>query len=321
MHLLFNILPSYIFKSFPLIYYKKEKEMIKKSVLALDMGGTKIHGISYRIKRGGLEIESEHIVPSLARESKRQVMNQIYEVIDALKQKHTKYIGVGHAGLVDVQKGKIIKSPNFKDFNNVNIAKKLSEKYKIAVHLENDAKLFALAEQKMGAVQKYSNIVGIIIGTGIGSGIIIDGKIYRGHDGFAGEIGHMINDIGDTTDHHEAKEVLLRGNKTKHLGKMPIYSYRSDLEEGTVSDTYINMLCDWLYNIYMVLNPSCIIIGGGIGKNVLAKHGDRIKERLEVIKKLHGYPCNMKIKFSKMKNAGVLGAAIFAKEQERKKRG
>ena len=119
----------------------------------------------------------------------------ICKVIDKLLENVEKenIIGIGAAapGIIDSDNGVVVFSPNM-EWENYNLKKELEEKYGIEVFLGNDVNIGTLGEYLYGAGQGTKNIVGIFVGTGVGGGIIIDGKVYGGNIGAAGEIGHIV---------------------------------------------------------------------------------------------------------------------------------
>ena len=100
-------------------------------------------------------------------------------------------IGISCGGPLDSEKGIILSPPNLKGWDNVNIKKMLEDKFGLPAYLENDANACALAEWYYGAGKGCMNMVFLTFGTGIGAGLILDGKLYRGASGMAGEAGHI----------------------------------------------------------------------------------------------------------------------------------
>ncbi len=106
-------------------------------------------------------------------------------------------IGISCGGPLDEKKGIIMSPPNLVGWDNVHITDMLSEKFNIPAYLCNDANACALAEWKYGAGKGSRNMIFLTFGTGMGAGIILDGKLYSGTVGMAGEIGHMrLSDYG-----------------------------------------------------------------------------------------------------------------------------
>ena len=100
-------------------------------------------------------------------------------------------VGVGAPGVIHEQTGVVVKSPNFPDWNNLPLKKTLEGALKLPVFIENDANAAALGEQWRGAAKDIGSMIFLTLGTGVGGGIVLDGRIWHGADGMAGEIGHM----------------------------------------------------------------------------------------------------------------------------------
>lgn len=100
-------------------------------------------------------------------------------------------IGVSCGGPLDEEKGLILSPPNLPGWDEVPITAWLRETYKVPAYLENDANACALAEWRFGAGKGCRNMVFLTFGTGFGAGLILDGRLYRGTNGMAGEIGHV----------------------------------------------------------------------------------------------------------------------------------
>jgi len=158
-------------------------------MIALDVGGTKVLGVLFDKKR---KIVHQVKVKTKAEEGKKVVFEQICFVIDELlkfNKKPVSAIGAGVPGIIE-KSGNIAFSPNI-PWKNYNLKEKLEKKYKIATYIGNDVNTGVLGEWKFGAGKKSKNIIGMFLGTGIGGGLIINGKLHEGETGAAGEIGHI----------------------------------------------------------------------------------------------------------------------------------
>ncbi len=123
------------------------------------------------------------------------VMNSVFEVVDYLISKSSSKvdaIGFGAPGTLDAAKGIILKPAKFSEFENVPIVKIFSDKYGVNAWIENDADVAAMAERYYGGEKDLNSFIYIHIEEGIGSGIILNGEIYHGENGYAGEMGHFL---------------------------------------------------------------------------------------------------------------------------------
>jgi len=248
-------------------------------------------------------------------------------------------VGIGVPGRVDFNQGRVFDLTNVPGWKNVHLKDALECKVKIPVFVDNDANLMALAESKFGAAKGYRNCVCVTMGTGIGGGIILNGKIYRGMNFAAGEIGHMtINENGPVcacggrgcAERYVGNRYILEGAIRKlRSGAKSIV--REQLN-GRYSNLTLNMLTKaarlkdafsiiiWqevgqhmgavLADVVNLLNPEIIVIGGGIsnaGDLVLNPIARVIRERAFQVS------CrNLKIVLSKFRDkAGIIGSAYL----------
>ncbi len=152
----------------PNINKNKEEVIIKKSVFLTDCS----MGSDYTIKT---------------------IIKHIDQIIEENKILSEEIIGIGVScgGPLNSEKGIILNPPNLYGWNNVPICDILHKQYGVKVRLENDANACALAEWKFGAAIGYQNVVFLTFGTGLGAGLILNGELYSGTNGMAGEVGHI----------------------------------------------------------------------------------------------------------------------------------
>ncbi len=167
-----------------------------KAYLGFDIGGTKI---AVCIGSGdGKIVASERIVN--AEREPGDVMDQMVSAAKGLMSsqgitdKDISAIGIGAPGPLDIEAGVMYASPNMKKWDNIPIVDFISGKFRPKVHLDNDANAGALAEWLFGAGRGRKNMVYLTMSTGIGGGIIAEGKLVRGRDLLAGEMGHIVLD-------------------------------------------------------------------------------------------------------------------------------
>ena len=284
--------------------------MMKNVAIGIDLGGTNMRGI--------LVNEKGDIIHKLKCESqisrgKDATIKRIFETIKELMFQSGKSldniigIGIGAPGPLDVKKGIIHFAPNLPGWKDVALKKILEDEFKLKVVLENDANAAAWGEKCFGVGKGIDNLVCFTLGTGIGGGIIIDGKIYHGHNFGAAELGHMtINKDGPRCNcgnygcleayssatgiknrlKNRLKNRIKEGIKSKFLKfdhdnklleslrlKLIFETARmgDDLTKGIVEDavTYLGIA---IANITNMLNPEMIILVGGItneGNNLL----------------------------------------------------
>jgi glucokinase len=200
-----------------------------------------------------------------------------------------KAFGIAFAGPTDFERGLILDASNF-TIENFPLANRLKQAFDdIPTFIDNDVNLGVLGEFWKGAAQGYRNVVGVIIGTGIGGGIMIDGQIYRGKNKTAGEIGHMILDFDSqkrcgckqwgcfevlasrraiAQNLHEKKSERNATNliwDEKNLGSNEIADYfkRGDVETVEAVNEAAKICGKAVFSILNLLNPDIILFGGG----------------------------------------------------------
>ncbi len=159
--------------------------------LGIDIGGTKC-AVSIGDNTGKIYTRESFLTNEPL--GPEQSISKLLETAEKLVHTTThkiKAIGVSCGSPMNSQAGIILSPPNLPSWKEVPITKIFSDKFQLPTFLENDANACALAEYLYGAGQGYSNIVFITFGTGCGAGLILDKKLYRGSNGFAGEVGHL----------------------------------------------------------------------------------------------------------------------------------
>ncbi len=325
----------------------KETKKSGLPVLAIDIGGTKI--ITALISNKGQVLAKEYHL-TLADEGPPSVINRILAAIDRLL--NTKNMGLSQldsisiaaAGAINFEKGVITSSPNLPGWHDIPLKDMVKEKYQVNTFLINDANAAALAEHRFGAGRGTNNLVYLTVSTGIGSGIIIDGKLYMGACGSAGEIGHMTIDVNgprDNCGNIGCLETLASGTAVakeaiKRIGRGE-ESYLAEMVEGKIENitaekvsaaaqsgdslalevimqaaTYLGV---GLVNVVNIFNPEIIVIGGG-----MTQMGDLLFNPARKVVRERAFPVSsgaVRIVPAQLgNNTEVIGAAIFARQQK-----
>jgi glucokinase len=159
--------------------------MSRSAVVGVDLGGTNVR--AGRVC--GQEIREHRSRAISGRGSQEAVLQEISETIAAVIDDQVDGIGIGVPSLVDVEKGIVYTVENIPSWQEVPLKKILEQDFKVPVYVNNDANCFALGELYFGAGRGFRDLVGMVLGTGLGAGIIINGKLYCGRNCGAGEIG------------------------------------------------------------------------------------------------------------------------------------
>jgi len=245
---------------------------MKKVIIGLDLGGTKIAAAAAN-ERG--RILSELIVPTEAPKGKKQVIANLERAIETLarsvKGKLIK-IGVGVPGPIDYNQGLVIEPPNLPGWKRVNLKAILTKRFKVPVFIDNDANCAALGEALFGAGKSARNFIYMTVSTGIGGGIIIDRKVYRGANGSAGEFGHMIIDprgykcgCGNRGDLEAmASGTSIKTRSGEDAMAIHIRAQQGDRKAIKVINDTAKYLGIGIANLVNIFNPEMVVIGGGL---------------------------------------------------------
>lgn len=248
-----------------------------KYYLGIDIGGTKmavsLADRSFNILEKSSFLTCETITPD-------KTLEKFYELIGAiLERRNLKMgdiisIGISCGGPLNSKQGVILSPPNLPLWNNVEIVKDLKEKYKVPVFIQNDANACALVEWKLGAGKGLENMIFLTFGTGMGAGLILNGKLYCGKNDMAGEVGHIrLADRGPVGFNKAGSfEGFCSGGGLKQLADIHGLNYRTAkellqdaqnrndeaLKVVEESATYLGTALSILIDI---LNPEAIVIG------------------------------------------------------------
>ena len=183
--------------------------------LGIDIGGTKIQAV---VLSGLNRQKTKSFVISTSGNRKRFLKNLERLIRSVAAGKKLAGIGVGVPGVVDYKKGVLLKWPNLPFLKGWEF-KKFFRKFAKEIKFDNDVNCFLRGEAEWGAGRGCKNLIGLAMGTGIGGGIIINGKMYQGSHGSAAEFGHMVIDRNKTLEQLGAKKAFLKfGDRSKVIG-------------------------------------------------------------------------------------------------------
>jgi glucokinase len=283
--------------------------MKDKLIVGVDLGGTKIDAV---LADDCGNIRKREFKETRASEGPNAVIKRIVDAIKAVSSDNKiAAVGIGAAGIIDVETGLITFSPNLPGWHNIKLKDILEHELGVKTFVDNDATVAAMAEHKFGIAVGCDHLVFITLGTGIGGGIITNGQIYRGVSGSAGEIGHMTIDINGPLCgcgnkgcfealasgialEREAKAKIAEGARTS----IPKYAKESGSRISAKSvylaaqdgDKLANELIAQLgyylgvglANLINIFNPQLVVIGGGVsrmGEMLLTPARKTVRER------------------------------------------
>lgn len=272
---------------------------MKKYDIGIDLGGTKV--LCALIEKNEKDPQERKILFEVKKKTKKEKGNKkvtarLFEALDELfkisniKKEEINSIGIAIAGQIDRNNGTVINACNL-ECKNLEIKKLIEEKYSIKTQVYNDVEAAATGELILGAGKNHKDILCVFIGTGIGSSIIIDKKIFHGVSGSAGEIGHIIVDLNgrscscggvgclEAYASRSAIESRIQGAVKKgrksiiteladgqHISTKHIKQALDAHDEVTVQ--YVNEAIEYLSgglaSAINFFNPELIILGGGL---------------------------------------------------------
>ena len=330
--------------------YSRERQDMKKYIIGIDIGGTKV--ASGIIDTSGKLIKSV-VLPTLAEKGRDTSMEQVFNSVDLLlskskvTRKNIKGIGVCAPGPLDPIKGIVHNPPNLPGWKEVPLVDLLRKRFKFTVRLENDGNAAGMAETVWGAAKGFKYVFYVTVSTGIGTGIIIDGKIYHGKNGMAGEGGHVTVNFDDkdavcgcgntgcieaiASGPHTVRRLKSKLGKPSRVktkiidlvdGDLDAITMRTIAEAAKKKDKLAletikkqgEVLGIWLGSMINVIDPDIIVIGGGV-----SMIGELIFR--EIRKSAHRHTINIFasktpiVQAKLKKNVGIYGAASVLMEK------
>ncbi|OGO61041.1 MAG: hypothetical protein A2Z36_00300 [Chloroflexi bacterium RBG_19FT_COMBO_48_23] len=325
----------------------------ERPVLTVDLGGTKI--MTAVVLPDG-RLLSHNYCLTMADRGPEVVIDRILSALNGamaqaqLKTSELIGLGVAAAGILDTKKGIVTTSPNLPHWHDVQLGDILTEKLGIVTYIINDANAAAVGEHRFGVGKGFTNMIYLTVSTGIGGGIIVDGELYSGTDGCAGELGHMTVEVDGPRCHCgnfgclealasgwavviEAVKRINQGEKSSIIEladgglesitaeTVAMAARRGDRLAADIVREAANYLGVGLANLVNIFNPELIVIGGG-----LSKMGDMLLKPARKVVKERAFKLptrTVRIVRARLgSSAGIIGAAahVFGQQSERSKK-
>ena len=308
------------------IYFKHNA----KYIVGVDIGGTTVEMAVMNLKGDFKEKVAFSTQEHLSKDLVQVIADNIKSLITKSGLENSQIIGagIGVPGITDVEKGIVFDAPSL-GWKQYPLVEKLGKLLPFPVYVDNDVNVAALGEQWKGAGKDKRNILQITLGTGVGCGMIINGQLYRGSSFAAGEIGYMV------TDKHAAEEAYdsifsgygfldshvggpsITKRMLKHLGtgdeesddwpakRIFELAIAGDKNAMIIIDDALSHIAFALINVISIVNPECVIIGGGISKSM----HHFLPEIMSTIDK--HLPIETPVTITKLDNVSILGAAYL----------
>ena len=283
-----------------MIYNHKNED---KAVVGVFLGGKSL--IAGKVKDGKIEKQVSRSINNL--ETEDYILREVFSAIEEVFDDEVAGIGIGAPSLVDVTNGIVFKVHSIPSWREVHLGSIIEGKFGVKTYLNNDANCFAIGEKYFGTAQKYKNIVGLIIGSGFGAGIIFNGHLVSGHNCGAGEFGSIPYRDHDYEHYCSAgyfdekygiqADVLMDRAKSGDKIALAIFEqFGFDLGNAIKAIMY-------------AVDPELIVIGGTLSRAFT--HFEKAM-RKNIRSFIYEHACvNLKVEASKHPNIAVLGAAAL----------
>lgn len=309
---------------------------MSRAVIGVDLGGTNLRSAIITPVGDILDRLKE---PTKASEGHARVIARLIGNIASQRARaqerglEVQAIGVGAPGVIRAPNGVVVRSPNFPDWDNLPLRQELESAVGLPVLIENDANAAALGEQWLGVGRGIKSMIFLTLGTGVGGGIVLDGRIWQGADGMAGEVGHMTirpegrscgcgnrgclemyaSSRGIVMSYQEALAAVQHPSEAGVLTSAAIYQAARDGQPAAlaVMQEMGRSLGIGIASLINIFNPEMVVIGGGV-KDAWPLFIEAARD--EVRKRAFEYPaCRTRIVPSVLgDDAGMVGAAAAA---------
>jgi len=279
-----------------------------KSIIGVDMGGTNIR--AGRIENGRLGLVSK--IPTPAHLPKNEVVEAMANLISSLSPTPSESIGIGVPSIVDVEKGIVYHATNIKDWDEVHLKTMLEERLGLPVFVNNDANCFAAGEKHFGKAKECSSVVGLVLGTGLGAGLILNGHLYEGRNCGAGELANL-----PYLSHNY--EYYCSGQYFRDELKIPAIEVFSQASQGEPTalghfDTFGFNLGKFLQAVLYAYDPQMVVLGGSVSQAYPFFKESMMHSLVEGWLFPNSLN-NLSIEVSELDNVAIYGAASLALEK------
>lgn len=270
--------------------------------IGIDLGGTQIR--AGRISNDIIETQNQMRTPKSPKDAEETV-DAIKEVIRTVMNEQVEAIGIGVPSLVDRDKGIVYNVTNIPFWDEVPLKKMLEKDYQVPVYLDNDANCFALGERYFGVGRDYQNFVGLTVGTGLGGGIIQQGRLLQDANRGSGEFG-MLPYKDDVLEYYASGSFF---NNVYGIDGKEMFM-KAQQKDPQALEAYHQLGIHLAAAVKMVMytvDPQMIVFGGSVAE-AHTLYEETLYENLQDF----GYPNsvkNLRLFFSKMECPGILGAA------------
>jgi glucokinase len=274
-----------------------------ETVIGVDLGGTNV--------RAGLVVDGRladvRSVAVRSRGTERDVLEDMFSAIDPILRSDVAGIGAGVPSVIDLKAGVVYDVQNIRSWKKVPLKARLEERYRLPAYVNNDANCFAAGEKYFGKAKPYDNAVGLIVGTGLGAGIIANGRLYSGINCGAGEFG-MLPYRDANFEAYASGQFFERVHGTSGR-ELAALAERGDARALEIFAEFGVHVGEAVKAICYAVDPEAIILGGSVSKSLRF-----FRESLGRTFQSFAYSITkerLRIEVSETENIAILGAAAL----------
>ena len=274
--------------------------------IAIDLGGTNVRVAS--VVPGG-KVVRVLVEPSLSTGSEGEVLEQLYRLIDDLMSPEVDGIGIGVPSVVDTERGIVYNVVGIPSWKEVHLKDLLEKRYHVRVAVDNDCNCFALGVTRFGKDGPHKEAFCATLGTGVGGSLIVDGRLYRGRNAGAGEIGSIPYLDKDYEYYCSSRFFVGKGTTGKDTA---IAAAGGDPKALAIMDEFGSHIGKLVQMIMFAYDPSVIILGGSIAKAfpLYSEPMWRVINEFPYPKSVE----NLNLYATDLDHPGILGAALLCGE-------
>jgi|TARA_R100000541_G_scaffold47941_2_gene54975 glucokinase len=280
----------------------------KGTLIGIDLGGTNVRVATVLDNK----IETMISEPVSGADNAELLINQIKSMISTLWDANIEGIGIGVPSVVDVEKGIVYDVQNIPSWKEVPLKQILENEFGKPVFINNDANCFALGEKYFGEAKNYKSVVGLILGTGFGSGLILNNILYSGNNCGAGEVGML--PYKDSIFEHYCSGQFFEIHKKTSGQELFSKALKGDKEALEAYNEFGAHLGNAIKVVVYAYDPEIIVLGGSVSK-AFSFFKESMFEALEDF----AYPNsirNLKITTTERESVAVLGAAALVLDHQ-----
>lgn len=232
--------------------------MYKNCLIGIDLGATNVR-VARIENKTIVQLVSEHIINS---DNPDDLINQIKSLIKEVVDQKVEGIGIGVPSVVDVENGIVYDVQNIPSWKSVPLKSILEKEFGISVQVNNDANCFVLGEKYFGKGLNHDSIVGLILGTGFGAGLVLNGKLVSGENCGAGEVGMI--PYSDSIYEHYCSGQFFESQKNTNGQEVFVQAREGSAEAIGMYHEFGTHLGNAIKTVMYAYDPSLIILGGSV---------------------------------------------------------